>query len=125
LIESFDYASTNIGRAFNDVNTSRFHCRHLFSSSALPARNNRACVSHTPTGRRSLSRDKSDNRFIHMIAHKLGSLFFGGAPDLAYHHNSIGLIVCLKKFQSIKESRSYNRIAADANSCRLSQTKVR
>src|SRR5678809_869138 len=101
---------TYIRGRFYDSNSCLFQCFHLFSRSAFTAGDDCSCVPHPSTGRRGLTRDKSDHWFCDIIFSERSSIFFGTPANFADHHNTISLIVSLKQSQCVDMSGSYDRI---------------
>src|SRR5204862_5794576 len=72
-----------------------------------------------------LTCDEGDYRFRDVIFCKLGRVLFGGAADLADHHDRVGLVIRLKQSLRIGMRRADYWVAADADSCRLAKSERR
>src|SRR6185295_5568115 len=56
-----------------------------------------------------------------LIAQKLCSVFFGRTANLADHNQRLGFLVTEEHFEDVDEFSAFDRIAADADTSRLSE----
>src|SRR5437870_12743047 len=124
-LQGLSDARADVGRALDHKNAGGFHCSHLLGGSSLPSGDDRACVTHSTTGRRCLACDEADHRLGHVLPHELRSLLLSRAADLADHHHSIRFGVLLKKPQRVEEVCADNRITAYSDRSRLAQPEIR
>src|SRR6185436_13043306 len=96
--------------------------RHLFRGGPLAAGDDRSRVPHATTRRRGLTGDESDDRLLHLALGVQRRLFLGGAADLADQDDGAGVGVVLEQRQGIEEGGADDRITADADAGRLSDT---
>src|SRR5215216_8071307 len=104
------------------MNPGRIERLHLLGGGSLPTGDDRAGVSHTPSGRRCLAGYERYDRFRHVLFRESRGLFLSRATDLADHHDAYRLIVFLEQSQCIYMRRADDRIATDADCRRLSET---
>src|ERR1043166_1912101 len=97
------------------MNAGLFERLHFFRGSSLPTCDDGARVAHAASWRRGLTGDKRDDRFRDVFFCKRRGFFFGGAANLANHHDAVSLFVFLKKFERVNMSSANNRIATYAN----------
>src|SRR5215475_10148369 len=86
-----------------------------FSSSLMTA----------PARRRRLAADEADNGFFHVRFDVSGCFFFGSSADFADHDDPSRSGIFVEQPDRIDEVRTDNRIAADADACRLSDFAFR
>src|SRR2546430_9470680 len=98
--------------------------RQSHGAGSLPAGDDSSGVTHTPAGRCGLAGDKGDDRFGYVRLGESCGFLFRRAPDLTDHDDAICLTVILKQSESIDMRRANNRIAADSNGARLTQTQM-
>src|SRR5215210_1283853 len=78
-------------------------------------------MSHATTRRRRLSSDKADNGFLHVLLDEVRGFLFVAATDLAHHRDGLGLWIGLERGEAVDEIRPVDWIAADPDTCRLSE----
>src|SRR5262249_52774724 len=88
LAEELGDASSNLGGAFDDMDSRRLKGSHLFVGGALAASDDRAGMAHPPARRGSLTPNESYNWLAHVAADKIRRFFFGSSPNLPDHHDS-------------------------------------
>src|SRR5947207_529361 len=88
---------TEIRRALRHANARGLEGLDLVSGGALPARDDRAGVSHPLALRRSLAADESRDRLLHVLLHELRRGLLGAAADLADHDDAFGLGIVLEE----------------------------
>ena len=93
--------------------------RHFISGRALPARDDRACVSHAPAGGRGLARDKTDHGLVELGFDVRGGFLFRSAPDFPDHDHGVRVRVVPKEHEAVREGRADDRISANAHAGRL------
>src|SRR5262245_41874555 len=98
------------------MNAGFAECLHLLSRSALATGNDRACMAHASSRWRRLTGDERDDWLGHILFRKSGRLFFSRTADLADHHDSERLVVCLEQSQCIDVCSTDNWIATDTDS---------
>ena len=96
----------------------------LLRGCSLAAGNDGAGVAHAFSRRRCSSGDEGRDRLGDVRFDKLRGLLFRVAADFAHHQDGFRLIVFLESGQQINERCTHDRIAADANTRALAETKV-
>src|SRR5690606_9086465 len=82
-------------------------------------------MAHALAGRRGDARDIGDDRLRHVRRDVLGRGLLVGAADLADHHDAAGRRVRLEELEAVDEVHAADRIAADADARRLTETARR
>ncbi len=108
-----------------DVNPGCGHGLHLVGCGALPAADDGSGMAHAAAGRRGLTGDKADHRLLHVLLDELGRGLFCRAADLADHDDGLGFRIAVEQAQRIDMSGADNRIATNADGCRLADAALR
>src|SRR5690606_10818711 len=90
---------------------------------ALTARNDRTGMTHALARRRGNAGDKAYHRFLHVVLDPACAGFLCIAADLADHDDSIGVRIIIEHAQHVDVLQARNRIAADTDDGRLTQTE--
>ena len=72
----------------------------------------------------SNTRDVRHHRFSDIRFDKSRRLFFRAAANLTNHHNRFGLRIVLEQTQNIDKGRTWDRVATDTNTARLTKTFI-
>src|SRR3569623_429589 len=80
-------------------------------------------MAHALAGRRSDAGDEADHRLFHVVLDPVSGIGFVGPADFTDHDDGIGLRVVIEHFHDVDVLQSVDRIAADANRGRLSQSQ--
>ena len=94
------------------------HCLHhleLLLRRALAAGNDGAGVAHALARRRRDARDEADDRLLHVLLRPARGGFLVGAPDLADHHDRVGIRIVVEQAQHVDVLETVDRVAADAD----------
>ena len=73
--------------------------------------------------RRCLPGDKCDDRLGDVFFRERGGVFFRRAADLADHDDRVRFVVRLEKAERVGVRRANDRVAADADRGRLSESR--
>src|SRR5437899_8592979 len=82
-------------------------------------------MAHTATRRSRLAGDKRHHWLANMFPYVLRRSLLGIATDFADHDDGFCFGIFVEQSKSINERRSNDRIAADADGCRLSNAALR
>ena len=97
----------------------------LFRGERRHPRDDRPGVSHALAGRRRLADDRAHYRLRDVILDELGGLLLLGPADLADHHDRVRLVGVLEHPKHVDKSCAVQRVAADADACRLADAELR
>src|SRR5690606_38933991 len=122
--EQLLHASADFGRRAHGGNTRGFQRRVLVLGAALAAADDGAGVAHAFARRRGEARNVAYHRLGHVGLDVPGSLFLGGAADLAHHDDALGLRVGLEQLQAVDEGHAVDRVTADAHAGALAEANV-
>ena len=125
LLQKLDDRSSDMSDSRCNWNAYRFKSCNLFSSRALAAGNDGACMTHAFSWRCHASCDEACDRFLHVFMNPFGSFFFRIAADFADHEDCIRIRIFIIQLQSINEIRVLDRVTADADSTGLSDACIR
>src|SRR4051812_16302039 len=93
--------------------------RDLLRGGSGRTRDDRASVAHTTSGRRRLASDEAHDRLLHVLLHEPCSLLLVRPTDLSHHGDGVGAGIGFECRETINEDRAVDRIAANADACRL------
>jgi hypothetical protein len=82
-------------------------------------------VAHLLAGRRSDAGDVAHDGLRHPRLDELRGLFLGRPADLAEHDHRLGLRVGFEQLETVDEARTGNRVTADADARRDTESEVR
>ncbi len=85
-------------------------------------------MAHAAARRRRTAGDEAGHRLLAatlgFVAQELGGVFFGRAADFADHDDRLGGFVGQEHFQDVDELGALDRVAADADSGRLTEARI-
>eukprot|EP00166_Cyanidium_caldarium_P004279 ctg_4452.g633 len=99
---------------------------HFLGGGAAAATDDGAGVAHAPSGRRRRPRNKRRHRLLYRVLLQIrGRLLLRLSADLADHHNAVGARILQEILQTVDETGAVERVAADADTHRLTQAGAR
>ena len=72
-------------------------------------------MAHAAAWRRSLPRDESHHRFLHVRFHEVCCRLLRVASDFADHDHHFGLRIAIEQIEGIHKIRPDNRVAANSD----------
>ena len=118
LAENFDQGLADPCRRGRHLDAGALHGGGLGFRVALAAGNDRAGVAHAAAWRGGAACDEAGHRLLAallgFVDQELRGVFFGGAADLADHHDRLGLGIGEEELKAFDEIHALDRIAADA-----------
>src|ERR1700716_1022535 len=76
-------------------------------------------MSHAATRRSSLAGNEADDGLFHLLADEACRLLLVSSPNLADHDDRLRRRILLESVEAIDEVRAVDRIAANSDTCRL------
>src|SRR6266481_1481424 len=107
------------------LNSCRIHCRVFILRGSLAAADNRTGMAHPAARRRGLSGDESHHRLLYMRLDPFRRALLGVAPDFADQNDRARIRVVVEHLDAVQERSPDDRVASDADTCRLSDAKLR
>src|ERR1700722_8639998 len=128
-LEHFHEGLAESGGRWGDLDAGRLHGGDLRFGIALAARDDGARMAHAAAGWGGAARDESDHRLLapalRLVLEELGGVFFGGAADLADHHDRLRLRVRQEHLQHVDELGALDGVATDADRGGLAEILAR
>src|SRR5436190_21372254 len=118
----FCHRLSDIGRTLHNMNAALIHDLHLGGGGVISSADNGASVSHTPTRGRSLTCNKSNNRFfVSILFDPAGGFSLHPTADLTNHQDAVSVLIVHEQFHSVSRTCTDDRVAPDAECRRYSQ----
>src|SRR5579872_7095533 len=116
---------SNFSRGCTNRDPGVFHRFDFVLGFSRATRNDRARVAHTAPGRCSLPGNETDHRLAHACLDIRCRGLLGIAADLADHDDRVRVVILIEHANRVDEVGPDNRIAADADTCRLADAESR
>src|SRR5438270_1238351 len=113
----------DIGRALHTANSRGGHDFVFFLCRTRAAADDGAGVTHTPSGRRGLSRNEADDGLAHASANEFRRLLLGIPTNFANHDNGMRVRIVVEEANGIEERSADDGIAADTDAGRLADAQ--
>src|ERR1039457_6372035 len=102
-----------VSRAHRNRDSRRLERRDFIGRSAASALYNRPGVTHPPSLRRGLARDKCDHGFLKVLLYMFGGFFLSRPADFANHDDRARLGVFVEQLERVDMRCADDRVAAD------------
>nr|GME07389.1 Uncharacterised protein [Ipomoea batatas] len=114
----------DVSQAAYGFHTCGFQRSKLLVCRSFTTGNDGASVAHTFALRCRYARNVADNRLGHVLFDERSSFFFRTTTDFTDHDDRFSLWIVLEHFQDVDEVRARDRVAADADTGRLTVTDI-
>ena len=115
----------DIRQAANGFHACGFQSSEFLIRSTFTTGNDGTRVAHTFAFRRSHTSDVTHNWLGDVLFDVRSRFFFSATADLTDHDDRFGLRIFFEHFENIDKVRARDRVAADTNTGRLTETVIR